>query len=122
MTLVRARLGLAALSQQDHIPGIVMKGTSPIFYKVDVTTALVQAVATGTYPNTATTVHAYPPDIPRPNRRWSEGMKLLDNRQIGSSLSVWLYRIGKCHPSLILSRFPFTLEASVSVLNRFVFS
>ena len=74
-------LGLPALPNKT-IPGIVMKGTSPIFYKVDVTTALVQAVATGTYPNTTTMVHAYLPDIPRPNRRWSEGMKSLDNRQI----------------------------------------
>ena len=59
-----------------------MRGTSPIFYKVEVTAALVQAVDTGTYPHTPTAVHAYPPDIPRPNRRWSEGMKPLNNRQI----------------------------------------
>ena len=61
-------LGLPALPNKT-IPGIIMKGTSPIFYKVNVTTALVQAVATGTYPHTATTVHAYLPDIPRPNQR-----------------------------------------------------
>ncbi len=57
--------------------GITIKGTAPIFYKIPVTAALVAI-----YPQAATTVYAHVPNIPRPNRRWNEGMKPLDNRQV----------------------------------------
>ncbi|KAN0080323.1 hypothetical protein V8E55_009889 [Tylopilus felleus] len=62
--------------------GITMKGTAPIFYKIGVTAALVTSVGGGVYPQAVTTVYAHVPNIPRPNRRWSEGMKPLDNRQV----------------------------------------
>lgn len=62
--------------------GITMKGTAPIFYKILVTAALAGSVASGVYPQVATTVYAHVPNVPRPNRRWSEGMKPLDNRQV----------------------------------------
>ena len=62
--------------------GITMKGTAPIFHKIKVTAALVTSVGGGVYPRVATTVYAHVPDVPRPNRRWSEGMKPLDNRRI----------------------------------------
>ncbi|KAK2463783.1 hypothetical protein APHAL10511_004181 [Amanita phalloides] len=62
--------------------GITLKGTMPIFYKILVTTELVILVGGGAYPSTPTIVHAHVPNLPRPNRRWSEGMKPLDNRQI----------------------------------------
>ncbi|KAH8982020.1 hypothetical protein EDB92DRAFT_1895630 [Lactarius akahatsu] len=62
--------------------GITMKGTAPIFYKIKVTAALVTSIGGGAYPQEATTVYAHIPNIPRPNRRWSEGMKPLDNRQV----------------------------------------
>ena len=58
-----------------------MKGTAPIFYKIEITAALVTSVAGGIYPQTTTTVDAHIPGTPRPNRRWSEGVKPLDNRQ-----------------------------------------
>jgi len=74
-------LGLTPL-QSKIIPGITMKGTAPTFYKIPVTTTLVNAVATGTYPQQETVVYAHIPDVPRPARRWSEGMKPLDNRRI----------------------------------------
>jgi len=64
------------------MPGITMKGTAPIFYKIKVTEALVTSVGGGVYPQAATTVYAHVPDIPRPSCCWSEGMKPLDNRQI----------------------------------------
>ncbi|KZP31648.1 hypothetical protein FIBSPDRAFT_775593 [Athelia psychrophila] len=63
------------------IPGITMVGSSPTFYKVPVTTELAQAVALGEYPATPTIVYAHLPDVPRPDRRLSEGMKPLDNRR-----------------------------------------
>lgn len=74
-------LGLPILPSK-LIPGITMKGTAPTFYKVPVTTTLVNAVATGMYPTQETVVYAHIPDIPRPARRWSEGMRPLDNRRI----------------------------------------
>jgi hypothetical protein len=63
------------------IPGIVMTGTTPIFYTIPVTDQLVTAIRQGTYPPTVTEVSVHIPDIPSPERRWSEGMKPLDNRQ-----------------------------------------
>ncbi|KAI8968702.1 hypothetical protein BD414DRAFT_450567 [Trametes punicea] len=61
------------------IPGIVLVGTSPTFYKIPVTANLVHHVACGTYPPETTIVSAHLPAIPRPRRRYSEGMKPLDN-------------------------------------------
>ena len=64
------------------MPGIVLIGTTPTFYKIPVTTGLVRHVAEGTYPPEKTIVFAHIPEVPRPNRRWSEGMKPLDNRAV----------------------------------------
>ena len=62
------------------MPGITLKGTSPIFYKIPVTAQLAQSIAFGVYPATPTIVHAHLPAVARPARRLSEGMKPLDNR------------------------------------------
>jgi len=64
------------------IPGITMKSTMPTFYKIPVTTELVRAVQLGEYPAQETVVYAHLPPVPRPARRYSEGMKPLDNRHI----------------------------------------
>ncbi|KAN0139599.1 hypothetical protein V8E53_002628 [Lactarius tabidus] len=50
------------------MPGIIMKGTSPVFYKIEVTKALAANVGAGTYPGrrAVTTVHVHAPNIPRP--------------------------------------------------------
>ena len=75
------KLGLPPL-QSGVIPGITLKGTSPTFYKIPVTVDLVTAVAEGRFPEDETVVHAYVPELPRPDRREIEGMKPLDNRRI----------------------------------------
>jgi hypothetical protein len=62
------------------MPGMTLSGTSPIFYKIPVTTQLAQSVALGVYPAEPTIVHAHLPSVARPARRLSEGMKPLDNR------------------------------------------
>ncbi|KAG8218087.1 hypothetical protein J3R82DRAFT_3598 [Butyriboletus roseoflavus] len=62
------------------MPGITLKGTSPIFYKIPITAQLAQSVALDMYPATPTVVHARLPALARPARRLSEGMKPLDNR------------------------------------------
>ena len=62
------------------MPGIVMVGTSPAFFKIPVTQTLLDHIAYGSYPPAETQVtYCYPP-VPRPAHRLSEGMKLLDNR------------------------------------------
>ncbi|KAI6141567.1 hypothetical protein EDD17DRAFT_1664784, partial [Pisolithus thermaeus] len=74
-------LDLPALSSK-VLAGITMLGTSPIFYKIEVTGELVKAVASGTYPATQTIVHAHVPAVPRLRRHWNEGMKPLDCRRV----------------------------------------
>jgi len=64
------------------IPGITMKGTMPTFYKIPVTTDLVRSVQYGEYPAQETVVYSHYPAVPRPARRYSEGMKPLDNRRV----------------------------------------
>jgi len=60
------------------MPGIVMDGTMPTFYKIPVTPELVRAVESGERPEEETVVHAYRPEVPSPE----EGMGPLDNRHI----------------------------------------
>ena len=61
--------------------GITMTGTSPTFFKIPVTLELIEAVQRGEYPATPTVVAMHRPDVPRPARRLSEGMRPLDNRR-----------------------------------------
>ncbi|KAG6379550.1 hypothetical protein JVT61DRAFT_10049 [Boletus reticuloceps] len=72
---------LPALEEQ-MLPGITMTGTSPTFYKIPVTSALVRAVEQGQFPAEQTVVHAHLPELPRPDQRFIEGMQPLDNRYI----------------------------------------
>jgi hypothetical protein len=60
------------------MPGIGMNGSMTTFYKIPVTAELVRAVESGEHPEQETVVHAYRPEVPRPE----EGMKPLDNRFI----------------------------------------
>jgi len=60
------------------MPGIVMDGSMPTFYKIPVTPELIRAVESGERPDEETVVHAYRPEVPRPE----EGMGPLDNRRI----------------------------------------
>ncbi len=63
------------------MPGIILYGTMPIFYKIPITTNLVHNVWHGTYPSEPTIVSIHVPDLPSPKHRYSKGMKPLDNRQ-----------------------------------------
>jgi len=75
----RTEAGLEVLDAK-VIPGIIMTGTSPTFYKIPVTTQLEYNVRHGLFPSQPTRVAMHQPTVPRPNRRWSEGMKPLDSR------------------------------------------
>jgi hypothetical protein len=61
--------------------GITMTGTSPTLKKNPITLELIEAVQRGEYPATPTVVAMHRPNIPRPVRRLSEGMRPLDNRR-----------------------------------------
>ncbi|KAH9178552.1 hypothetical protein EDB89DRAFT_954969 [Lactarius sanguifluus] len=64
------------------IPGITLLGTSPMFYKIPVTTQLAECVELGLYPSEPTIVYTHLPELARPSRRLCEGVKPLDNRAI----------------------------------------
>ena len=70
------------LQDQCLIAGILMIGAAPVFYKIPVTRELADAVALSKYPPNPSTVYSHPPPIPRPDFRYLEGMKPLDNRRI----------------------------------------
>jgi hypothetical protein len=73
-----SRIGLPVLHQKT-IPGITMIGTTPTFYKIGVTIALIQAVETAAYPSEATIVHKLVPPVPQPDLL-VHGMRPLENR------------------------------------------
>jgi hypothetical protein len=79
---LRERTLRLPLHQSKVIPGITLKGTVPTFYKIPVTTNLVNAVRWGVYPEQETVVYAHIPDVPRREDLWNQGMKPLDNRKI----------------------------------------
>lgn len=65
------------------MPGIVMVGTFPIFFKIPVTQALLTHIGNGTYPPEETHVtYCYPPVPRHPLKGRYEGMKPLDNRHV----------------------------------------
>ena len=72
-------LNLAPLEYK-LMAGITMTGTSPTFFKIPITSELMEAVRLGQYPPTPTVVAMHIPEVPRPARRLSEGMRPLDSR------------------------------------------
>ncbi|KDR77996.1 hypothetical protein GALMADRAFT_266547 [Galerina marginata CBS 339.88] len=62
--------------------GIALLGTAPIFYHIPVTTALVDAVGSGTFPAEATVIERYIPSAGDMQDLMSEGMRPLVNRRI----------------------------------------
>ena len=57
-----------------------MVGTTPTFYKVPVTANLVFSLRHGQFPVRRTDISVCYAPVARQRRRWSEGMKPLDNR------------------------------------------
>jgi hypothetical protein len=60
-------------------PVITMAGTTPIFYKITITTSLSEAVQSGTYPKLETHVFRYVPVLP-----WRSGEFIGDSHGSGS--------------------------------------
>ena len=61
------------------MPGIILNGTSPTFYKIPVSKNLVTAVKCGQYPKQETVVLAHTPDV---LPRTEESMYPLENRRV----------------------------------------
>ena len=78
---IRQQSGLQPLDSK-VVPGITMIGTSPIFFKVNVSADLLSSIEIGRFSRTATVVEMHIPEIPSPPNRFSEGMRLLDNRSV----------------------------------------
>ena len=64
------------------IPGIMMVGTAPTFYKINVDTSLVEAVELGEYPTQTTIVHKLTPPVQVPEDFQQDGMQPLNNRAV----------------------------------------
>ncbi|KAH9174227.1 hypothetical protein EDB89DRAFT_1849268 [Lactarius sanguifluus] len=62
------------------MPGIILHGTMPIFYKIPITTNLVHNVWSGTYPSEPTIVSFHVPKLPNPND-FRKGMEPPDSRR-----------------------------------------
>lgn len=59
-----------------------MVGICPVFYRIIVTTALLDALVTSTYPMETTTVLRYVPPVPDPQNYAADGMRPLENRRV----------------------------------------
>ena len=79
--LRRARAGQPTVNAQ-ALPAITMTSTAPTFYKVDVTSALIEAIESAQYPEHDTIVHKLVPPVQRPLELEFHGMRPLDNRRI----------------------------------------
>ena len=64
------------------MPGITMIGTAPIFYRIPVSTQLLDALVTSTYPKEETVVFRFTPPVADEGAYFSEGMRPLDNRRV----------------------------------------
>lgn len=67
---------------QQIFPAITMVGPCPIFYKILVTQALVNALITAQYPQQPTVVQRLVPPVPNPDSCRRHGMNPLENRAI----------------------------------------
>lgn len=79
---VPSDIQLIALIANKIIPGILMRGSFPIFYKIAATSTLTEAIKRGDYPGKEAVVYVHIPVMPRPEKRADEGMIPLDNRKI----------------------------------------
>jgi hypothetical protein len=77
----RKQSGLPPLDRQ-VIPGIIMFGTVPIFYRTTVTAAFMYALGTSTYPSESTIVLMYIPPAPNPANYIIRGIRPLENRRV----------------------------------------
>jgi hypothetical protein len=75
------RIGVQPI-QAKTIPGITMAGSTPTFYKINITEDLVSSVETAQYPPNPTTVHKLVPPVDDLGQLSQNGMIPLDNRAV----------------------------------------
>ncbi|KAH9012853.1 hypothetical protein EDB83DRAFT_323952 [Lactarius deliciosus] len=75
------RIGKAPIRVK-AIPGIIILGTTPTFYKITVTQDLVDAIETSQYPANPTTVHRLVPPVDDLDGLGRDGMQPLNNRTV----------------------------------------
>jgi hypothetical protein len=78
----RRRAAGGQLVNHQLFAGITLTGTAPIFYKITITSALLEAISTAQYPPQQTVVHRFTPPVPDPNRYSRDGMMPLENRRV----------------------------------------
>ena len=79
--LQRAMAGQPTVNAQ-VLPAITMTGTALTFYKVDVTSALVEAIEGAQYPEHVTIVHKLIPPVQQPVELQFHGTRPLHNRRV----------------------------------------
>jgi hypothetical protein len=73
---IRNRVLHIPIRNEITFPGITLIGTSPTFYKIEITTELSDAVMGGIFPADSVVVYRHTPQLPRHN---TEGMAPLEN-------------------------------------------
>ncbi|THU76641.1 hypothetical protein K435DRAFT_141370 [Dendrothele bispora CBS 962.96] len=64
------------------IPGITMRGVVPIFYLLEVTRELMDALQSGTYPMQETCLRKCIPPVRSPDQYSQFGMRRLEDRKV----------------------------------------
>ncbi|KIJ31389.1 hypothetical protein M422DRAFT_185989 [Sphaerobolus stellatus SS14] len=77
----RSAIGLPAI-QAKVFAGITMFGTAPTFYKLPITTALLDSIMTAQFPLRQTIVHKLVPPVPNMAQFLENGMRPLENRRV----------------------------------------
>ncbi|KAI0797577.1 hypothetical protein C8Q75DRAFT_887065 [Abortiporus biennis] len=73
--------GEQPMTESKIVPGIIIHGTAPIFYKIPVTKELLDAAENGEVPVHETLVQRYTPVVPDPQHYLDAGMVPLTNRR-----------------------------------------
>lgn len=89
-----------------------MVGISPVFYRIFVTMALVDALVTSTYPVEKTTVFRYVPPVPDPQNYAAEGMRPLENRRI-------VFQCLEAFKSIVIVSLPHPCDSEGSHISSF---
>ena len=77
----RRQVGLSTIPAT-VFAGITLAGTAPTFYKIPITSDLLQSVTTAQFPSQKTIVHKFIPPVPNMQYFLREGMVPLENRYI----------------------------------------
>ncbi|OJA09320.1 hypothetical protein AZE42_07477 [Rhizopogon vesiculosus] len=107
--------------------GIVMSGTTPIFYKIPITEELIDAISCAQHPPNQTVVDKLVPPVPHLHSYSSDGMIPLENRRIiiqcleafkQVRVLKWSFEDIICMVSIIQSASPHQSRVQVDWMNK----